>query len=120
MEVLLVPPLFLLDSADSGGIRWSEIWQEGLLIFSFRYILSPAEFGQSGIETGMVRGLAKRNGTGIRLFVWHIAKQATAAKQTIVCLAFTTLLFPLTTTTSLRHRRQPSPPPPIVATAATS
>jgi hypothetical protein len=109
-----------LDSADSGGFRWSEIWQEGLLIFSFRYILSPAEFGQSGIETGMVRGLAKRNGTGIRLFVWHIAKQAIVAKQSIVCLAFTILIFPLTTTTSLRHRRQPSPPPPIVATAATS
>ena len=58
-EVLLVPPLFLLDSGHSGGIRWSRIWQEGLLIFSFRCILSPAEFGHSGIETR----------TGIRLFV---------------------------------------------------
>jgi hypothetical protein len=70
-EVLLVPPLFLLDSAESGGIRWSEIWQEGLLIFPFWYILSLAEFGQSGIETGMVPGLAKWNGTRMRLFVWH-------------------------------------------------
>ena len=43
--------------AESGGIRWSEIWQEGLLIFSFRCILSPAEFGHSRIETGMVPGL---------------------------------------------------------------
>ncbi|KIJ90701.1 hypothetical protein K443DRAFT_12988 [Laccaria amethystina LaAM-08-1] len=42
----------------------------------------------------MVRGLAKRNDTGIRLFVWHmpIAKQTIVAKQTI--------------------RRQRSPPPP--------
>ena len=56
-EVLSVPPLFLLDSGHSGGIRWSEIWQEGLLFFSFRCILSPAEFGHSGIETRMVPGL---------------------------------------------------------------
>jgi hypothetical protein len=98
-----VPPLFLLDSAESGGIRWSEIWQEGLLIFSFWCILSPAEFGQSEIETGMVPGLAKWNDTEIRLFVWHmpIAKQAIIVKQTIVCLA---LFFS-------------SPPPPAFVTA---
>jgi hypothetical protein len=41
MEVLVVPPPFLLDSTESGGIRWSEIWQEGLLIFSFQCILGP-------------------------------------------------------------------------------
>jgi hypothetical protein len=76
-EVLLVPPLFLLDSAESGGIRWGEIWQEGLLIFSFQCILSPAEFGQSGIETGMVPGLAKQNDSGIRLFVWHMPMSGT-------------------------------------------
>jgi hypothetical protein len=90
-----VPPLFLLDSAESGGIWWSEIWQEGLLIFSFRYILSLPEFRQSGIETGIVRGLAKRSAIGIWLFVWQR-------------LFFSSLI----TTTSLRHRRQPSPPPP--------
>jgi hypothetical protein len=88
---------------ESGGFWSSEIWQEGLLIFSFRYILSPAEFGQSGIETGMVPRLEKRNGTRIWLFVWHmpIAKQAIIAKQTI-----TLLLIP-------HHHHQPlSLPPP--------
>jgi hypothetical protein len=102
-----VPPLFLLDSAESGGIRWSEIWQEGLLIFSFRCILSPAEFGQSGIETGMVLGLAKLNDTGIRLFVWHmpIAKQAIIAKQTIVCLALFFSSPPPPAFVTVRHRR---------------
>jgi hypothetical protein len=114
-EVLLVPPLFLLDSAESGGIRWSEIWQEGLLIFSFWCILSPAEFGQSVIETGMVCGLAKRHDTEIRLFVWHmpIVKQTIVAKQTIVCLAIT-LLIPH------HHHHLPSSALPTFATTATS
>ncbi|KIJ94673.1 hypothetical protein K443DRAFT_110004, partial [Laccaria amethystina LaAM-08-1] len=76
-KVLLVPTLFLLDSRDSSGIWWSEIWQEGLLIFSFWYILSPAEFGHSRIETGMVLRLVQQNATRIWLFIWHmpIAKQ---------------------------------------------
>ena len=43
--------------AESSGIQWSKIWQEGLLIFSFQCILSLAEFGHSVIETGMVPGL---------------------------------------------------------------
>ena len=55
--------------AESGGIQWSKIWQEGLLIFSFWCILNPAEFGHSGIETGMVPDWPERNATGIRLFV---------------------------------------------------
>ena len=52
-----MPPLFLLDSGHSGGIQWSKVWQEGLLIFSFQCILILAEFGHSGGETRMVPGL---------------------------------------------------------------
>ena len=47
----------LVIPVESGGIQWSKIWQEGLLIFSFRCILIPVEFGHSGIETRMVPGL---------------------------------------------------------------
>jgi hypothetical protein len=69
----------------------------------------PANFfipvhSQSGIETGMVRGLAKRSATGIRLFIWHIP----IAKQTFVCQ----WLLPNTTHSSSHH---PSLPPTFVA-----
>ena len=86
-EVLLVPPLFLLDSGHSGGIWWSRIWQEGLLIFSFRCILSPAEFGHSGIETGMVPRL-----TGTE-----------CNRNPVVCLAFVCLAIIFTPVTKHKH-----------------
>ena len=47
--------------AESGGFRRNEIWQEGLLFLSFQCLIIPAEFGHSGIETGMLRGM-RRNG----------------------------------------------------------
>ena len=47
--------------AESGGFRRNEVWQEGLLFLSFRCLIIPAEFGHSGIETGMFRGM-RRNG----------------------------------------------------------
>jgi len=43
------------------GIRWNKIWQEGLLFFFIPVPFIPAEFGHSGIETGMFRGIC-RNG----------------------------------------------------------
>ena len=47
--------------AESGGFWRNEVWQEGLLFLSFRCLIIPAEFGHSGIETGMFRGM-RRNG----------------------------------------------------------
>ncbi|EDR16012.1 uncharacterized protein LACBIDRAFT_301592 [Laccaria bicolor S238N-H82] len=47
--------------ADSGGFRRNEIWQGGLLFSPFWCLTIPAEFGHSGIDTGMIRGM-HRNG----------------------------------------------------------
>ena len=47
--------------AEPGGFWNNEVWQEGLLFWSFRCLIIPAEFGHSGIETGMFRGM-RRNG----------------------------------------------------------
>ena len=51
----------LVIPAESSGFRRNELWQEGLLFSSFRCLIIPAEFGHSGIETGMFRGI-HRNG----------------------------------------------------------
>ena len=91
-KVLLVPPLFLLDSGNLGRIRWSRIWQEGLLIFSFRCILSPAEFGHSGIETGMVPKL-----TGTE------CNRNPVVCLITVCLAFVCLAIIFTPVTKHQH-----------------
>ncbi|EDR00827.1 uncharacterized protein LACBIDRAFT_295669 [Laccaria bicolor S238N-H82] len=47
--------------ADSGGFQRNEIWQGGLLFSPFRCLTIPVEFGHSGIDTGMIRGM-HRNG----------------------------------------------------------
>ena len=79
------------DSGHSGGIQWSRIWQEGLLIFSF-CILSPAEFGHSGIETGMVPRL-----TGTE------CNQNLVVCLITVCLAFVCLAITFTPVTKHNH-----------------
>jgi len=43
------------------GFQWNKIWQEGLLFFFIPVPFIPAEFGHSGIETGMFHGI-RRNG----------------------------------------------------------
>ena len=47
--------------AESGGLQRNEVWQEGLLFSSFWCLIIAAEFGHSGIETGIFRGM-HRNG----------------------------------------------------------
>ena len=90
--------------AESGGIWWSRIWQEGLLIFSFRCILSLAEFGHSRIETGMVPGL-----TGME------CNQNLVVCLITVCLAFVCLAITFTPVTKHSHNTLSShhhqPPP---------
>ena len=103
----------LVIPAESGGIQWSKIWQEGLLIFLFWCILILAEFGHSGIETGMVPGLA---GTECNRnpFVCLIT----------VCLAIVCLTIPFIHITKhgdntlSSHHHPPSSPSPLFVTAA--
>jgi len=45
--------------AESGGIWWNKIWQEGLLFFFIPVPFIPAEFGHSRIETGMFCGIRR-------------------------------------------------------------
>ena len=113
-EVLSVPPLFLLDSSHSSGIRWSKIWQEGLLIFSFWCILILTEFGHSGIETGMVPRLARME-----------CNRNPVVCLIAVCLAIVCLSIPFIHMTKhgdntlSSHHHPPSSPSPLFFTATT-
>jgi len=117
--------------AESGGIQWNEIWQDGLLFFAFWCHIIPVEFVHSRIETGMFCGIC-RNGmqwNRIRLFgnyiVWHsLFVCCTPVNKQTQCSSLSTTnhrfppppsLLP-TTTNHARHRRQQrsSPPPPFV------
>ena len=63
----------LVIRAESSGFRRNDFWQEGLLFPSFRCLIIPAEFGHSGIETGMLCGMhrngVQRSATEFQLFV---------------------------------------------------
>ena len=66
---------------ESGGIQWSKIWQEGLLIFSFRCILILVEFGHSGIET--------RTGLAGMECNWNLVVCLITVCLAIVCMTIT-------------------------------
>ena len=74
------------------SFRWSRIWQEGLLIFSFWCILSLVEFGHSRIETGMVPGL-----------IGMECNQNPVVCLIAVCLVFVCLAIIFTPVTKHKH-----------------
>ena len=96
------------------SFRWSKIWQEGLLIFSILCILSPLEFGHSGIETGMVPGLTRTECNQNPIVCLIIVCSA------IVCLTSTFIHVTKHSDNTLSsHHHQPSSPSPPFVTAAT-
>jgi len=119
--------------AESGGIQWNEIWQDGLLFFAFWCHIIPVEFVHSRIETGMFCGIC-RNGmqwNRIRLFgnyiVWHsLFVCCTPVNKQTQCSSLSTTnhrfppppsLLP-TTTNHARHccQQRSSPPPTTLVT----
>jgi len=87
MQGLISAPLI------PAGIWWNKIWQEGLLFF---FILVPfilAEFGHSGIETGMFCGIC-RNGMQrnlvVCLFVSHLLPNKPPTKHHVTWFPFVT------------------------------
>ena len=100
--------------AESSGIQCSKIWQEGLLIFSFRSILIPAEFGHSRIETRMVPRLARMECN------WNLVVCLITVCLAIVCLTITFIHVTKhgDNTLSSHHHQPLSPSAPFV-TAST-
>ncbi|EDR13081.1 uncharacterized protein LACBIDRAFT_322516 [Laccaria bicolor S238N-H82] len=101
--------------ADSGGFRRNEIWQGGLLFSPFRCLTIPAEFGHSGIDTGMIRGM-HRNGMQrnpvLCLFVLLLLPNKGNVTKQIQDNAFpppSTILFPTPTTATINRQRHANP-----------
>ena len=63
------------------SFQWNKIWQEGLLFFFIPVPFIPAEFGHSGIETGMFHGIC-RNGMQQNLVVCLFVCFTPVTKQT--------------------------------------